>query len=118
MQTDEIFKLTRESIHELLHSRLPLPDASVQGERRHSPRWPFPGTVEIYLDENTECLGTCRNLNETGFGMSCDRYFEPESRVKFAVHLPEASFCGAGVVRYCMHTPRGYMTGIEFDFSE
>jgi hypothetical protein len=119
MKADEIVKLSHRSIFELLKGRQEPESSEAPGrERRRKPRWPFPGTVEIHVSGCAEpCFGSLRNLSETGLGMSCDRYFELESRVEIALHLPEASFCGQAIVRYCMETPRGYMTGIEFDFA-
>lgn len=117
MQTEEIVKLTRQAVRDLLTSRQPLPPDK-HHERRRSPRWPFPATVEIQLDDNTQTFGTCQNLNESGLGMSCDEYLEPETRLRFSVHLPEVSFYGVAVVRYCMKTPRGYMVGFEFLFPD
>lgn len=121
MKADEIVTLTREGIASLLRSRTGMaPDQSPGHEKRRSPRWPFPGTVEITPPEghaDTPFFGAVRNLSETGLGMQCDRYFDINTRLEVAVHLPEASFCGHAYVRYCMETPQGYMTGLEFDFS-
>ena len=120
MNTDEIVALSRERIAELVRNRSNLPDPVPAHERRRAPRWPFPGTVEIYPaggDGTVRYFGSCRNLSETGLGMRCEQYLEPESRVEIAIHLPEASLCGKAIVRYCMETPQGYMTGLEFDYS-
>jgi len=121
METDEIFKLTRRGIADLLRSPAHAAAAHSGNERRQTPRGTFPATVEIYPaggDGTERWFGTCRNLSETGLGMSCDRHFDPEMPLDIAIHLPEASLCGRAVVRYCMETPHGFMVGLEFDFQE
>jgi hypothetical protein len=120
MNTEELTHLTRQAVRNLLQARHD-EHADVKGERRHTTRWPFPGTIEIHAlgaPEQDQTFATCRNLSETGLGMSCDQFFDPESILEIAVHLPEATFLGRAVVRYCMKTPRGYMTGIEFQFPD
>ncbi len=116
--TDEIIKLTPKAINQLIRSRHADSEPHPGHERRRAPRWPFPGTVEIHpADGHQEpCFATCRNISETGLGMSSDRYFELETVLDIAIHLPEATLCGRGVVRYCQQTPSGFMTGIEFMF--
>ena len=119
MNTDELVQLTRGAIHDLLRSRCEEHAQFGPQERRHNARWPFPGTIEIHpagAPAHEQSFGTCRNLSETGMGMSCERFFEPEAILEIAVHLPEATLVGHAVVRYCMKTPRGFMTGIEFQF--
>jgi hypothetical protein len=114
MNTEEIVKLTPEAIGEVLRSRR----EGSACERRRSSRWPFPGTVEIHAtDEDGPCFGSCRDISESGLGMRCDHYFEPESRISLSIHLPEATLYGEAVVRYCMQTPLGFMTGVEFVFT-
>jgi len=123
MKTNEIVKLTREAIAELLRSR-EAPDNQFQGaERRRAPRWPFPGTVELRRpDENDPALwfATCRDVGATGVGMTTDHYFKPGTRLDVALHLPEASFYGKATVRYCVEvedeTQDQYAMGLEFDF--
>jgi hypothetical protein len=75
--------------------------------------------IEIYVagEDRGRWFATCTNLAETGLGMISEQYFAPETRLELAIHLPEATFCGNGIVRYVMKTPRGQMVGVEFDFS-
>lgn len=123
--TEEIVSLSREVILDILDRRAAedpgFPDRRRGAERRRHQRWPFPGTVELRPDDedgHEHWFGTCRDLNETGLGMCCDRYFEPGTRLEISLHLPEASVYGFARVRYCMETPRGFMTGIEFNFPD
>lgn len=118
MDTSEFVKLTRDAIKELIRARTEALPQPPNHERRRAPRWPFPAMVEIYMagDDSGRWFATCHNMSETGLGMSCEQYFEPETRLEIAIHLPEATFCGHGIVRYAMKTPRGQMTGVEFDF--
>src|SRR5262249_14927464 len=117
MNTDEIVKLTQQTVQDLIRSRLQGVEACPGHEGRKSPRWPFPGTVEIQSVDGSpgQWFGPCRNISETGLGMSCDQAFEQESVLEIAIHLPEATLYGNGIVRYSQQTPAGFMTGIEFD---
>jgi hypothetical protein len=119
MQTDEIVKLTRQAVHHVLALRSGEEPGFEGSERRRNQRWPFPGTAELRLVDDpaeTQWFATCRDLSETGMGLSCDRYFEPGTPVEISIHLPEATLYGAATIRYCAHTPRGFMTGVEFAF--
>jgi hypothetical protein len=120
MNTDEIIKLTQQAIVDLIKSRQEKNDSFAGRERRRIARWPFPGTVEIHPPEGTpgQWFATCRDISESGLGMIGEQWFEPESVIGIAIHLPEATLYGRGIVRYCQQTRDGYMTGIEFDFSE
>jgi hypothetical protein len=122
MKTEEIVELTREGICKLLEKRRKETDDKHAGrERRTAPRWPFAGTVEIWSDDRQAmipCLGSLRDLSQSGLGMKCDGFFEPGTEIEIAVHVPEASFCGRGIVRYCKQVRREFMTGVEFCFGE
>jgi hypothetical protein len=122
MPTDEIVRLTPEAIREVVEERRKR-DAGFKPfagrEKRAAPRWPFPSTAEIAPadgDTTVRWFATCHDLSESGLGMTCDRYFEPETALEVGIHLPEATLYGRAVVRYCMETPRGFMTGVEFVF--
>ena len=118
---DEIVKLTRRGIRELLEGRYAHSESYGGSERRHLPRWPFPGPVEIWPvdgDGRTRWLGTSRDISESGMGMSCDTHFDPGTCLEIALHLPEATFCGKGLVRYCAESRHGFMIGVEFEFEE
>jgi hypothetical protein len=121
MHTDEIVKLSREVINDLIDRRYK-PDKRHGGsERRRAPRWPFPGTVEIRPDGGDgleQWFGTCVNLSDTGLGFTCDERIDPGSRLEIAFHYPEKSVYGRGIVRYAMETPNGWLVGLEFIFEE
>ena len=125
MKTDEIVKLTREGIAELLSSRAAPEDECPGHERRKSPRWPFPGAVELRpvgANDDELCFGSCRDLSQNGVGLICDDPFETGTPLDIALHLPEASFCGKATVRYCAQiegeNEEEYVMGLEFDFDD
>ena len=118
---NEIVKLTRQGIRDLLEGRRHADQAYAGPERRHQPRWPFPGTVEIWPaggDGRQRWLGTCRDISEQGLGMSCEAALEPGTLIEIALHLPEATFCGHATVRYCAQVRGEYVIGAEFQFTE
>jgi hypothetical protein len=122
MPTDEIVQLTPQSITEVIEERKRR-DAKTKPffgrEQRRQPRWPFPSTAELAPvegDTTIRWFATCHDLSQSGLGMTCDRYFEPNTHLEIGIHLPEATLFGQAVVRYCMETPRGFMTGVEFVF--
>lgn len=119
MTTDEIIQLSPESIREIIRLRQEKHAGFEGRERRHAPRWPFPGTAELRpVDEQStdRWFASCRDLSDTGLGLSCERFFEPGTQLEISVHLPEATLYGKVAVRYCMKTSRGFMTGVEFCF--
>ena len=122
MPTEEIVQLTPEAVREIVAERK-RHEAGFEpfgtSERRRQPRWPFPSTAEIAPvdgDTTLRWFATCHDLSESGLGMTCDRYFKPDTPLEIGIHLPEATLFGQAIVRYCMETPRGYMTGVEFVF--
>ncbi len=120
MQTDQIVKLTREAIGAVLGERHRTQAGVYAGkDRRNRARWPFPGTVQIWPcggDGRQNWYGTLRDLSEDGLGMCCDDPFIPGTRVEIALHVPEASFCGQAIIRYCQPTGRDYLVGVQFQF--
>ena len=122
MPTDEIVQLTPETVREVIEDRKKheVEFKPFEGnEQRRQPRWPFPSTAEIAPvdgDTTVRWFATCHDLSQSGLGMTCDRYFEPDTPLEIGIHLPEATLYGRAVVRYCMETPRGFMTGVEFIF--
>jgi hypothetical protein len=123
MDTEEIVKLSREALLDLIQSRLAAGtlEAYAGPERRRTPRWPFPGQVEVRSAEGDQRMPhffDCRDLNETGMGMCGDVYYAVGSIIELSVHLPEMTLYGRAVVRYSMRTSRGHMMGVEFLFNE
>lgn len=121
MDAEKIVKLTPEAIHELLEGmRIDAQSKQLPGKRREE-RWPFPGTVEVWLPD--ECYGerhmlaTLHNLSLSGLAMRARRPIPSATRVSLAVHQPELSCYGHGIVRHCTRAPVGYLIGVEFHFS-
>lgn len=119
-KTESIYRLTRRRIDKLLDGRRTSPDAFGGDERRRQPRWPFPGTAELWpagADGPPQWFATCLNLSEGGMGLRCDEPFEPGTPLDIAFHLPEASFFGRVTVRHCVETPKeDYHLGVQFAF--
>jgi hypothetical protein len=124
VKTDEIIKLSREALLDLIETRLAhgkLEHPFSGSERRRTPRWPFPGQVEVRPEEGDHGLPEfvdCRDLNETGMGMCGEAHYPIGTTLELSVHLPEKTLYGRGVVRYSMRTPRGHMMGVEFVFDD
>ena len=120
MDAENIVRLTRETIQELLDSR------RMQSESKHAPgkrqyeRWPFPGTVEVWLPDKCygerHVLATLHNLSAHGLAMRTRRPIPTESRISLAIHQPALSCYGHAVVRHCTRAQVGYLVGAEFFF--
>ena len=86
------------------------------------PRWPFPGTVELWIPEGdgTERyeLATSLNLSLVGVGIRCDESLESGVELAIAIHEPEVSFHGRAVVRHCTEMESDFLVGLEFLFSD
>ena len=122
MNATEFCPLTETAVRNLLTGReLKLPDATSYARRRES-RWPFPGTVELWVPDEAAVeryvLGTCLNLGMSGLGISCDEQLPVGMVLGLAVHQPEVSMHGRAVVRHCTGIPDGYFIGLEFVFPE
>ena len=122
MQTQEIVKLTRKRIAEIVKARQDagkLPTEQSHVERRKSARWPFKGAIELWpdgADGRSLTHGTCLNISETGMGLSCDEHLNPSQIMEVAIHLPEMTLCGRATVHYCAEVRGQYMIGMEFVF--
>lgn len=118
MDAEEIVKLTPDSIRELLNLRA-VPAVSKHGPGgRREERWPFPGTVEIWLPDDCygerHILATMHNLSPSGLAMRTRRPIATDTRVSLALHQPEMSCYGHGIVRHCTRANVGYLIGVEF----
>jgi hypothetical protein len=118
MDAEKIVKLTPEAIRELLEShRINVQEKNPPGLRKEE-RWPFPGTVEIWLPD--ECYGerhllaTLHNLSQNGLAMRTRRPIPSSTRIALAIHEPELSCYGHAIVRHCTRAPVGYLIGVEF----
>ena len=120
MDTTEICPLTQEAIVNLLTDREPRRlDATPVG-RRKAARWPFPGTVELWIPDEAGleqyCLATSLNLSVYGVGIRCDEALSPGLELAIAIHEPEASLHGKAVVRHCTEMGDEYLAGLQFLF--
>lgn len=120
MDAERIVKLTPEAVRELLEGRRIESQAKKPPGKRTEERWPFPGTVEVWLPD--ECYGerhilaTLHNLSAHGLAMRTRRPIPSATRVSLALHQPELSCYGHGIVRHCTRAAVGYLVGIEFHF--
>lgn len=113
----EIQPLTRASVASFLDGReLFTPDEHAHARRR-VPRWPFPGTVELWIPEGDGEryeLASCVNLSVDGLGMLCDEKLPYGMRLGIAFHQPEISFHGHAVVKHIARQNGAYYTGVQF----
>ena len=63
--------------------------------------------------EETQVLATCDNMNEQGIGVLCGRPLEVGMNLPIAIHQPDATYHGHGVVRHCTPWKNEYFIGIE-----
>ena len=122
MDATEIKPLTEEAVASLLADQeTQIPDVQANGRRR-APRWPFPGTVEMWVPDETGteqlALATCLNLSRHGLGMLNEEPLTIGLEFALAVHQPEASLHGRAIVRHCTETEAGYYVGVEFLFDK
>jgi len=119
MDTAEICALTEQAVGELLSNRQSWASRADPNGRRRALRWPFPGTVELWIpDENggeRYALATSINLSVAGIGVRADEELRPGLQLAIAIHEPEMSFHGRAVVRHCAETDTGsYIIGLQF----
>ncbi len=120
MDAERIVKLTPDSIRELVESqRIKSVPKRAAGQRREE-RWPFPGTVELWLPEQCygerHVLATLHNLSPHGLAMRSRRPIDRDTRLSLAIHQPELSCYGRAIVRHCTQAQAGYLVGVEFSF--
>jgi hypothetical protein len=122
MDAERIVKLTPEAVRELVDSQTVAAIAKAGPGLRREERWPFPGTVEVWLPEDCygerHMLATLHNLSHNGLGMRCRRPVPVDTRISVAIHQPELSCYGQAVVRHCTQAHVGYLIGMEFIFPE
>jgi len=122
MDAEKIVKLTPTAVQELLDAhRIKMVAKNPAGHRREE-RWPFPGTVEVWLPEHCygerHMLATLHNLSLHGLAMRSRRPVSAETKISLAIHQPELSCYGHAVIRHCTQTPAGYLVGMEFIFED
>lgn len=118
MDAERIVKLSPEAIAELIDAhRVAAVSKEPPGKRREE-RWPFPGTVELWLPEQCygerHMLATLHNLSPNGLGMRSRRPVPVDTKVSLAIHQPALSCYGHALVRHCTRTHVGYLVGLEF----
>lgn len=120
--TTDICPLTEAAITALLKSRQVAEPASGPDGRRHAARWPFPGTVELWIpDENGvewHRLATTLNMSVEGTGIRCDESLPIGLELALAMHEPEMSLHGRAVVRHCTDIGGEYLVGLQFLFDK
>ncbi len=122
MDAMEIYRLTEKAIDRLVSEQEQDSNTATAECRRRAKRWPFPGTVEMWLpDENGVeqiALGSCVNLSREGLAMLYEEALPLGLEMAMAVHQPEASLHGHAVVRHCSAKDEGFYIGIEFLFDK
>ena len=122
MDATEIKPLTEEAVASILADQEGEIPGNLDYGRRRAPRWPFPGTVEMWLPDGTGAeqlaLATCLNLSRHGLGMLNEEPLPIGLEFALAVHQPEASLHGWALVRHCTETEAGYYIGVEFLFDK
>lgn len=122
MQATEICPLSRRTVAGLIKESAPSGPGRRSAGRRRAPRWPFPGTVELWLTneagEEDLALATCQNLSKHGVGIICDEWLAPGEELAIAIHQPARSLHGRAVVRHCTNIQRGFYAGLEFIFEK
>jgi hypothetical protein len=120
METAEFYPITEATLASLLDHGLDQAPEHTDC-RRTLVRWPFPGTVQLWLPEEhgeEQVFGTCLNLSHQGLGILCDDPLPVGTSLTLAIHQPEMSFQGQGVVRHCTEIEAGYFVGVQFEFSD
>jgi hypothetical protein len=120
MKITEICALSREAIETLLAGRRSIaPDDHTIGRRRAT-RWPFPGTVELWIPESgggeRYALATSLDLSIDGVGIRADEPLTPGMELAVAIHEPEVSFHGRATVAHCTTIEDEFLMGLRFLF--
>jgi hypothetical protein len=118
MDAEKIVKLTPEAIRELIDGqRIDTIPKEARGKRRED-RWPFAGTVEVWLPEDCygerHVLATLHNLSPHGLAMRARRPLDKDTKISLAIHQPQLSCYGHAIVRHCTRAHVGYLVGVEF----
>jgi len=120
MEATEIYPLTEKSIAKLLEGRNARQPDTKGKARRSVKRWPFPGTVELWIPDEDGLerysLATSLNLSLGGVGIRLDEALPEGMELALAVHEPEVSFHGRAVVRHCANMGDDYLIGLQFSY--
>jgi len=122
MEAVEFIKLTKKAVSKLLAGRGALGEAPVETGNRRLPRWPFPGTVQLWVPDEGGVeqlvLATSLNLSQLGVGIKTDDPLPVGLKLLVAIHEPEVSLQGRAIVRHCTEVDGGYYVGLEFAYDE
>ena len=120
METTEIVPLSVQALEGMLRDREEAESLEGRTDQRKAPRWPFQGTVELWMGDPDTCddyaLATCENLSVSGVGIRFDDAIAPQTELTIAVHQPEMSLHGQARVRHCTKLMDDYYIGLEFLF--
>jgi hypothetical protein len=118
MDAENIVRLSPDAIQTLLDAQDIHAESKCGDERRRQERWPFPGTVEVWLPDTCygerHVLATLHNLSIGGLAMRSRQPVSSGTRLSLAIHLPTLSCYGHAQVRHCTRTHVGYLVGVEF----
>jgi len=122
MEATEICPLSEEAIAELLEGRNARQPDTKGKARRKVKRWPFPGTVELWIPDQggleRYALATSLNLALGGVGIRLDESLPEGMELALAVHEPEISFHGRAVVRHCTDMGDDCLIGLQFIYDK
>lgn len=121
MEAVEICPLSRNTLGKMLSDRDAYASERRGRPRRAAVRWPFPGTVELWIPDELGLehytLATSLDLSLEGVGIRCDEELERGLELAVAIHEPEASFHGRALVRHCTEVEEEYLIGLQFLFN-
>lgn len=119
---DEFVTISEEVVFKLLSERYGYTEEGFRDGQRARPRWPFPGTVELWLTdpsgEESYLLARALNLSPGGVGILVEEPMDPDRRLRVCIHQPEMTLMGDVVVRHCNAIENGYHCGLQFSYSE
>ena len=121
MDAEKIIKLTPDAVRALVEAHPVRGVPSQAPGKRSAERWPFAGTVEVWLPDDCygerHLLATMHNLSLGGLAMRTRRPIPTDTRVSLAIHQPTLSCYSHAVVRHCTRAAVGYLVGAEFIFN-
>jgi hypothetical protein len=117
---DEFVTITESVVYRLLSERFGYTEEGYRDGQRARPRWPFPGTVELWLTEadgaETCQLARALNLSPGGVGIITEEPMEADCTLRVCIHQPEVTLMGDAVVRHCNPIENGYHCGLQFAY--
>lgn len=120
MEAAEICPLSRSALGKLLADRDATAPDQTDKRRRKVKRWPFPGTVELWIPDELGLehytLATSLDLSLDGVGIRCEEPLKRGLHLAIAIHEPEMSFHGHAQVRHCTAIEDEYLIGLQFVF--